>query len=383
MKRLIVCCDGTWNAADSQSAETNVALMARAIHATQDTGGIPQIVLYLRGVGSVGLKAEQWFEGAVGFGVDENIRSAYMFIAQNYVPGDQIFLFGFSRGAFTARSLAGFISACGILKRQRLGDLLSAWDYYRSPPPHSPEAFQKAYKTDNHLGARISFLGVWDTVGALGIPSHLLATENERRYAFHNTSPCPIVDHACHALAVDEHRDQFVPTLWTGKEPDGVRIEQVWFAGAHADVGGGYVTRTLADIPLVWMGKTAEAKGLALDWSCLPEPSALTPLAPIHDSRTGLFTADRLRPTFREVAEAPCDVSFYERLYAPTGADGKRLPTIRQAVHRSVIERYGKAAAFCSDDDRGACIDQIYQPRNLSPFFATQPALSKAVEVVD
>jgi len=84
MKRLIVCCDGTWNAADSQSAETNVALMARAIHATQDTGGMPQIVLYLRGVGSVGLKAEQWFEGAVGFGVDENIRSAYMFIAQNW-----------------------------------------------------------------------------------------------------------------------------------------------------------------------------------------------------------------------------------------------------------------------------------------------------------
>lgn len=106
MKRLVVCCDGTWNNADSQSPETNVALLARSVHATQDTGGIMQVVLYLRGVGTSGLQTEVLIEGAIGLGIDENIRSAYMFIAQNYLPGDEIFLFGFSRGAYTARSLA-------------------------------------------------------------------------------------------------------------------------------------------------------------------------------------------------------------------------------------------------------------------------------------
>lgn len=102
MKRLVVCFDGTWNDAGDQSPETNVALIARAIHANCGTKGTPQIVMYLRGVGTVGLKSEALFEGATGLGVDDNIRSAYMFIAQNYVPGDEIYLFGFSRGAFTA-----------------------------------------------------------------------------------------------------------------------------------------------------------------------------------------------------------------------------------------------------------------------------------------
>jgi uncharacterized protein (DUF2235 family) len=346
-----------------------VALIARAIHANQMTAGTPQVVLYLRGVGSTGLKAESWFEGATGFGIDENIRSAYMFIAQNYVPGDELFLFGFSRGAFTARSLAGFISACGILKRQRLGDLRRAWDYYRSPGPHSQEAFQSSAKTESHTGARIKFLGVWDTVGALGIPGHLLAAENEKRYAFHDTSPCPNIAHACHALAIDEHRDQFVPTLWTGAAPQDVFVEQVWFAGAHSDVGGGYATRTLADIPLVWMARKAEADGLALDWSCLPEPNDLDPLAPMHDSRTGLFAADRLRPTYREIAGTSCPVSFYERLYAPLDPSGNPLPTINEAIHRSAVTRYGKDAKFCSGDEKGECDQRSYASKNMSPFF--------------
>ena len=119
MKRIIVCCDGTWNDADTQTAETNVALMARSIHAYQDTGGVLQVVLYLRGVGTTGLHFETVFDGVTGHGIDDNILSAYMFIAQNYYPGDEIFLFGFSRGAYTARSLAGFIAACGVLQARK------------------------------------------------------------------------------------------------------------------------------------------------------------------------------------------------------------------------------------------------------------------------
>jgi len=120
MKRIIVCCDGTWNADDTQTNDTNVAILARAIHGSQQTGGTLQIVLYLRGDGTTGLKLEIWIEGATGIGVDDTIRSAYQFIAQNYLPGDEIYLFGFSRGAFTVRSLAGLITACGVLFRQSL-----------------------------------------------------------------------------------------------------------------------------------------------------------------------------------------------------------------------------------------------------------------------
>jgi hypothetical protein len=133
MKRIIVCCDGTWNADDTQTNDTNVALLARAIYGSQQTD-VLQIGLYLRGVGTTGLKLETWIEGTTGIGVDGNIRSAYQFIGQNYVPGDEIYLFGFSRGAFI---LAGLITAYGILFRQSLNGLPDAWIYYRSPKPHS------------------------------------------------------------------------------------------------------------------------------------------------------------------------------------------------------------------------------------------------------
>jgi uncharacterized protein (DUF2235 family) len=384
MKRLVICCDGTWNAADSQSAETNVALMGRSVHATQDTGGVMQVVLYLRGVGTSGLHVEVLVEGATGLGIDENIRSAYMFIAQNYVPGDEIFLFGFSRGAYTARSLAGFIGACGILKRQRLGDIGKAWDYYRQGPrPHSPQAFVKSAQTDCHTSAEIKFLGVWDTVGALGIPGQILAGLNHDLYGFYDTGPCAVVRHGCHALAIDEHRDEFVPTLWTGEPPNGVRIEQVWFAGAHADVGGGYVTRELANIPLIWMARKAEGEGLALDWSCLPDPRGLNSKAATHNSSAGYFLKDRLLPTYREILERPFAVSFYERLYAPLDSAGKPLTTINQKIHRSVIERFAKSAPVCSIDSDGTCTETKYLPANLSPIFETSGALKSGVPIAD
>jgi type VI secretion system (T6SS) phospholipase Tle1-like effector len=314
-------------------------------------------------------------------GIDENIRSGYMFLAQNYLPGDEIFLFGFSRGAFTARSLAGFINACGLLKRQHLGDLGRAWTYYRGPGPHTPEDFLARCNSDCHVDATIKFLGVWDTVGALGIPVGLFSLFDHSKYGFHDTGPCKIVKHGCHALAIDEHRDEFVPTLWTGKPPEGVTIEQVWFAGAHADVGGGYITRNLADIPLVWMAQKAEADGLALDWSCLPNRRELDPLAPIHDSRTFLFAADRLRPTYRQICELPCDVTFYERLYAPLDIVGQPLATINEAIHWSVLERYGAAASICSVDQNGSCNAQPYRPINVQALLDANGKIKTSVRV--
>ncbi|MGA2995844.1 DUF2235 domain-containing protein [Bradyrhizobium sp.] len=371
MKRIIVCCDGTWNADDTQTNDTNVALLARSIHGSQQTGGILQIVLYLRGVGTTGLKLETFIEGATGIGVDDNIRSAYQFISQNYIPGDEIYLFGFSRGAFTARSLAGLITACGILFRESLNALPDAWIYYRSPKPHSPAAFASKYQVRCHLDPQITLLGVWDTVGSLGIPGSLLAAGNKEKFAFHDTSPSPLLKHGVQALAIDERRHDFTPTFWTGTIPPGVTIQQVWFAGAHSDVGGGYKTRSLADIPLVWMAKQAEADGLALDWKCLPDPSMLDVTAPAHDSSSGLFALDRYHPTLRAIGMTKCAVKFNESLYEALDENGKPVSTINEGIHRSVLSRYAGLAQVCSDDDKGTCSVSPYKPETLTPFFSS------------
>ena len=367
MKRLVICFDGTWNNADSDGADTNVALMARAIHATQETNGEHQSVLYLRGVGSAGLQIQRIVDGATGLGVDENIRSGYMFLAQNYLPGDKIYLFGFSRGAFTARSLAGLIGSCGLLKRQKLSDLGKAWRYYKEKQNRSPQDFVQTNATDSHVDVTIEFVGVWDTVGALGIPSHIFYDVNQKEYGFHDTTPSKITKHAYHAMAIDEFRDEFVPTIWTGSAPKDAVIEQVWFAGAHSDVGGGYVDRSLADIPLCWMARKAEACGLVLDWDMLPK--VLDPLAPRHDSRAGWSTKDRLTPTFRQVCGKPFQVSFYETLYQPLDNSGAPATTINEFLHESVVERYGKTALLSPDDQPPQRTPESYMPRNLEKLF--------------
>ena len=371
MKRLVVCFDGTWNDADNQAADTNVARIARSIHASQETDGVLQCVLYVRGVGTSGLDTEVIVEGATGLGLDDNIRSGYMFLAQNYLPGDEIFLFGFSRGAFTARSITGLLCACGLLKRQQLGHLGRAWTYYRTPKPHSPADFNSWAKTDSHADVRVKFLGVWDTVGALGIPGALFSMANHDHYGFHDTGPSPVIEHGCHALAVDEHRSDFVPTLWTGAPVPGTTIEQVWFAGAHADVGGGYATRSLADIPLVWMAQKAETDGLALDWNCLPDKGKLQPLGPRHDSRTGVFIKDKLLPTLRRVCQRDVHVPFNERLYVPM-ENGLVQPTLNEALSPSMIERIGKQAPLCKSDTTGSCTNEEYLPRNVPSDLVAQ-----------
>jgi Uncharacterized alpha/beta hydrolase domain (DUF2235) len=325
----------------------NVALLARSIHGSQQTGGILQVVLYLRGVGTTGLKLETFIEGATGIGVDDNIRSAYQFISQNYIPGDEIYLFGFSRGAF------------------------NAWIYYRSPKPHSPAAFASKYQVRCHLDPKITLLGVWDTVGSLGIPGNLLAAGNKEKFAFHDTSPSPLLKHAVQALAIDEHRHDFTPTFWTGAIPPGVTIQQVWFAGAHSDVGGGYKTRSLADIPLVWMARQAEAAGLALDWKCLPDPSMLDATATAYDSSSGLFALDRYHPTLRAIGMTRCAVKFNESLYEALDENGKPVSTINEGIHRSVLSRYAGSAQVCSNDDKGTCSLNPYKPETLTPFFSS------------
>lgn len=381
MKRLIVCFDGTWNDADSGRSDTNVARLARAIRATTNTGGVPQLVLYLRGVGTSGLTSERVIAGATGLGVDDNIRSAYMFLAQNYVPGDEIYLFGFSRGAFSARSLSGFMGSCGLLKRQRLGDLSEAWSYYRRTEARSPQDFMSRTGSESHADVTVRFLGVWDTVGALGIPSVLFSGISAQMYGFHDTTPSRIVLHGAHALAVDENRDEFIPTLWTGKVPPGATIEQVWFAGAHSDVGGGYVDGGLSDIPLLWMASRAALQGLVLDPAMLPDAEKLDALGPLHESRTGYSMKDRLTPTIRRVCERDADVSFYERLYAPRDEYGVPLRTINEGIHSSLLQRWRQIGLLSDDDSSRTSKPASYMPKNLAPLFNADGHVKKNVKV--
>lgn len=385
-KRLVLCLDGTWNAADSARAETNVVRLSRAVRANSGTDGIPQFCLYLKGVGTSGSQVERLIAGATGAGIEDIIRTAYLFLAQNYVPAhtddtgtavpaDEIFLFGFSRGAFAARSLAGLIGSAGLLKRTSLGHLETAWAYYRDFRNRSPQDFVRRFarkQIETHAEMTINFLGVWDTVGALGIPVGFLGEVSGLVHGFHDTSPSRIIKHGAQALAIDEFRDEFVPTLWTGEAPAGSTIEQVWFAGCHSDVGGGYFDRELADIPLLWMIDRAKSAGLQVDEvtpGLLPKPATINVLGPTHDPREGWSVKDRLTPTIRSVCEKNVAVDIMERLYRPLGPNGKPVQTINEQVHWTVAERFGKDGLTSPKDKVASRKPARYAPKNLRPLF--------------
>jgi uncharacterized protein (DUF2235 family) len=296
-KRLVVCCDGTWNTPD-QTSPTNVTKIALAVAPT-DEDGIEQRVFYLRGVGTTGW--ERLRGGAFGMGLSRNVRDAYRFIVDNYEPGDELFLFGFSRGAFTARSCAGLVRKAGVLKRENADRVDRAYDLYRSRLSHPRGVEAQLFRRTYSRETRIRFIGVWDTVGALGIPlSGLVVNAFNRRYQFHDTDLSTTVDNAFHAVAVDETRTSFAPTLWRQQDDaKDQRLEQVWFAGAHCDVGGGYPETGLSDIALLWMAERARSCGLAFHPDAFPAvvaPGAREalavhpdPLGRLHDSRRAFF----------------------------------------------------------------------------------------------
>ncbi|MCR6645917.1 MAG: DUF2235 domain-containing protein [Terricaulis sp.] len=281
MKRLVVCCDGTWQRLYG-GALTNVALTARSI-AARDHDGNAQIVYYSAGVGAQLERSSLW-QGMTGDTLDENLIEAYTFINLNYEPGDQLYLFGFSRGAYTVRSLAGLLRKCGVLRRAHVDKTHAALKLYRDHATRtsSPEAerFRIAHAaawpriaapfTNPPTDLRIAYLGVWDTVGSLGIPRILpISLGLNKQYQFHDTALSRAVERARHAVAIDERRKAFAPTLWSnvdafntpGASP---RVAQAWFPGDHGGVGGGDVSRGLSNCALLWVLEGAEGAGLAL-----------------------------------------------------------------------------------------------------------------------
>jgi len=298
MKRLILCCDGTWNTVDQEHdgkpCPTNVVKLGYRV-ATHDNS-VPQIIYYDQGVGT-GNILDRWSGGAFGNGLEDNIHDAYRFLVANYDAGDELFLFGFSRGAFTARSLVGMIRKCGIVSRKYVERYRDALALYRSAdhPDHAtPVKFRAAYSVVGEQTIPIRFIGVWDTVGALGIPLRGLRSLSRRKYQFHDTELSGTVESAYHALAIDERRAPFEPAVWDYKPKPGQTVEQVWFCGVHSDVGGGYPDSAPSDLALTWMIANAKGAGLVFDADTeRTHPIAQVYDAGLHDSMKSLYRLTR------------------------------------------------------------------------------------------
>lgn len=269
---------------------------------------------------------------AFGYGLADDIRHAYVFLMDRFQPGDRVFLFGFSRGAYTARSIAGMLRKCGILRRDQLHRYAQALDLYRSddhPDDPWPVEFREKCSVAGNELIRVRFIGVWDTVGALGIPLSALRWLTRRQHQFHDTQLSKCVQSAYHALAIDERRRPFTPTLWSYQPKEGQTVQQVWFCGAHSDVGGGYLQHGLSDIALAWMKENARAEGLVFNPSAEQAyPIRPDPRAPLHNSRKGIY---RL-------------TSGIDR---PIGVDAKTgAVDVTQTIHPSVLERWDADPAY-------------------------------------
>ncbi|MBD81477.1 MAG: hypothetical protein CL840_21340 [Crocinitomicaceae bacterium] len=290
MKRIVICFDGTWNRperlGEKDDYPTNVLKFARGIAPTD--GGTKQVVFYDWGIGSYHAGATG---GGFGKGLEKNVMDGYRFLVHNYEPNDQIYLFGFSRGAYTARSLCGMINNCSILKSSHANMIEEAFELYKNPDHSANGDYSINWKTQNSVETqtKVHFVGVWDTVGSMGVPFSFLGFLN-RKHAFYDHKIGSNISFARHALALDEIRNDFYPTIWEPK--DGVDLKQVWFAGAHSDIGGGYPPdeadkSRLSDISMKWMKKEAFDKGLKFDTDF--GNVQLNPNSHLNDSYSGMI----------------------------------------------------------------------------------------------
>lgn len=344
MKRIVICADGTWNVRDQVNKDagrpqpTNVTKVARGVRA-RSTGGVDQVVFYHEGVGTDG-GVDRLTGGAFGHGIEDNIRAIYRHLLYNYVDGDEIYLFGFSRGAFTVRSLAGFMRKVGLLEKDDDYYVPEIYDCYeKNHQPGSKEwrhAFRNIDKT--FPCPPIKFLGVWDTVGALGAPGFLGKVVNRGKYKYHDVGLNEKIAHAYHAMAIDERRGPFAPSLWL--RPDGWTgtLEQAWFAGVHCNVGGGYSPDGLANEALHWLVEKAEALGLEFDREYLGHylPCFNSTL---NNTMTGMYRV----------------LGKHVRALGSHVAHG-------EAIHQSALDRAALAACQYKADNLAACVAQTQLP---------------------
>jgi uncharacterized protein (DUF2235 family) len=349
MKRIAIFLDGTWNTLENN---TNVWRLKSLC----DPNAANQIVYYSKGVGTA--FGETVRGGVEGYGIDNEIISAYTWLTQCFERGDDIFIFGFSRGAYTARSVSGLIAKCGVLKPGAPLSIEQLYARYHRRTERTinellhgvPVNLEERWIVKYCEPTKIKMVGVWDTVGSLGSP---FASSRSKiaRYQFLDTHLRVQNEFAFHALAIDEQRRSFEPTLWT-KTADNAdpasaapprplaQVEQRWFVGAHANVGGGYASDVLAQPPLEWLMGKAAALGLQFRNTYVPDGQS--PMSPIADS-------------FREFAHGFARF-FTRRFDRPIGIDPEKGTTrtterINETIDESVFDRW-----------RG---NPDYRPRNL------------------
>jgi uncharacterized protein (DUF2235 family) len=334
-KKIVLLSDGTGNSS-AKAQKTNVWRLYEAL----DQSDGEQMAHYDDGVGTSSNRYLALAGGAFGWGLKRNVLDLYKFVCRNYEPGDEIYGFGFSRGAFTIRVLVGLIASEGLVtfgsEEELARNALAAYRHYRSKrfPSWSPvvlafrwlrdtalavpnrlkgyptyEELAKATESAGRKNIRIKFLGLWDTVEAYGIP--ILELKRGIDWVlwpmmFGDRKLSPLVDRACHALALDDERTTFHPILWDeeaeaeavarGEVPAG-RITQVWFAGVHSNVGGGYPEDQVSLVSLEWMMHEAMANGLAFETDAVQQvSSAKSPYARLYDSRAGFAAYYRYSP---------------------------------------------------------------------------------------
>lgn len=365
-KRLCLFIDGTWNTVENN---TNVWRMF-SLCAEKDDQGKQQDIYYTKGVGtSVGAKMSG---GLFGYGIDEIIIDAYEWLIRRYQSGDEIFIFGFSRGAYAARSLAGLIAKSGIVRPGSPVGVGELYARYKSPDARTlyqliaqdkagtlgKTTILESWLLKYSAPAPIKMIGVWDTVGALVGP-----------YSFLETGLRQPEQNAYHALAIDEHRESFQPTLYTQnfhldqseadqpKLRDISSVEQRWFVGAHANVGGGYNSDLLAQIPLRWLKKKAELHGMKFSYDLDIHDESCE--APINDSFKemfyGLYALAKLeRPYYRRIGSEPIVTPIL------------KTETVNETIDSSVFERVRR----CRD----------YSPANLDDWARRRGVDLKSIE---
>jgi uncharacterized protein (DUF2235 family) len=378
MNRLAIFLDGTWNVVNNN---TNVWRLKSLC----DPGVPDQLVYYGQGVGT--RFGEQARGGVTGYGLDNEILDGYTWLVEAFRPGDEIFIFGFSRGAYAARSLSGLISTCGVLQpgaplsieqlyaryRRRTGKTINTLHQQPAAGLTLEERWIIAYCERTS----IKMVGVWDTVGSLGNPVAPMSGK-VAKYGFLDTHLRLTNEYAFHALAVDEHRHAFEPTLWTrtvDNRPQAElppertlsNVEQRWFVGAHANVGGGYASDVLAQLPLKWLMDKASGLGLRFRASCVLDEQS--PVAPIADSYATFGN-----PVLR---------MFSPRYYRPIGPEPVRgtsrtTSRINETIDGSVFERWRGNPRY-----RPPNVQQWAQRRGTDPSTLTgaRMALDPAIPV--
>src|SRR5258708_25698459 len=369
-KRLILCLDGTWNQADDKQI-TNIVRIRDLIEPKikTPTGTEYQRVYYHNGVGTGLSRTSNLVDGATGRGLGRNVRSVYKFLSQHYSDGLEIYIFGFSRGAFTARSLVAYIGASGLLKPDHCSpeNEERAWQYYRCNPD---QRFPSQYDAMKRLcfdpgQVRIRVLGVFATVGALGVAVEWFRSWNRKTFQFHDVALGTNVDYAFHALAIDEKRGPFQVALWQYPNHRYFKeVEQVWFPGVHANIGGGYECAGLSSRTLFWMLSRIESKKLGLKfidgWKRRLQfdiPDTL------YDSRTLVYSWSRVRPMVRVVNQRPLHPGWLQRL--------SRLPPhaipLGEMLDYSALHRWKLATDYRPDNIRAA-LNDTFKHENPRPI---------------